>query len=803
MTDTGHLPGSDERERPDDASPQRGRSRAGLLGVAAAVLCLIAGVLAATIGAKAVARDDSATARHAFARSASDLAATVGAAIQHEQDLAVSAATFFADHPTASPSEFHTWASWARVSGRYPELAELRLVMLVPAAERSTVRSQLGARPAVGTPAPSGAAPLKVVPAGERASYCLSFAGLARGALRRVAPGTDYCARTPSLLPTRDSGRSSFARTSFAGVRALRIQTPVYRGGSTPATVTGRRAAFVGWLRETIVPPVVLGRVLASQAASAVRLRYRTRAVNAVFASGSPQAGAQSATTALHDGWSVRSFGAPLATGVFASVGPAALLIGGCLASVLLSLLLLSLTRTGRRTPARQKTEEQEEAHDDLYDALTGLPRRPLTLDLAERMLARAGRQSGTLAGALIVDVDWFKDVNEKLGRSAGDQLLRTVAARLSQVVRAQDTVGRLGGDRFAILVESAARGARLDSLARRVIEAMHEPVELDDFGPGFFVTASIGVAFGRYDTPDELLRDAQLALESAKESGRDGYTMFNANMRSLIESQAVLEAELDTALQERQFFLLYQPICDLRSDAVVGFEALIRWQHPSQGILTPAEFVPAAEETGLIVPIGRWVLEEACTRAAAWNVAGHRAGVSVVVSAKQLNRDGFVTDVRRALQQSGIEPSLLTLEIAEATVMGDVAGAAERLAEVKRLGVGIAVDDFGNSYAHRSDLRRLPLDQLEVDRGRLAASEDEDYRKWLLEAILALGRDLSLKVVVKGVESEAQVTHLKEMGCTLAQGYFVGEPTASSAIETYLAARSAPAAGAGAPLAG
>ena len=355
--------------------------------------------------------------------------------------------------------------------------------------------------------------------------------------------------------------------------------------------------------------------------------------------------------------------------------------------------------------------------------------------------------------------------------------------------MRDGDSVGRLEGDEFVIVVEAAARGARLDALARRVIEALHKPVELEGFGPSVFLTASLGIAFGRYTTTDELLHDARLALQSAKASGKDRYTLFNANMRAVIEDRGVLETELHTGLAERQFFLLYQPIWDLASHRIVALEALIRWRHPKRGILIPADFIPLAEETGLTVPIGRWVLEEACARAAAWNVSGHRVGVSVMVTARQLNREGFATDVRRALQQSGIEPSLLTLEIAETTVMADVAASAERLEEIKRLGVSIAVDDFGSGYAYRADLQRMPLDLLKVDRRSLAASEDEDYRSWLLEAILVFARDLSLTVVAKGVETAEQLTSLRGMGCALAQGYFLGDPAAADAVPGLLGA--------------
>ena len=228
------------------------------------------------------------------------------------------------------------------------------------------------------------------------------------------------------------------------------------------------------------------------------------------------------------------------------------------------------------------------------------------------------------------------------------------VADRLRRVVRGGDTVARLEGDSFLVLVEAVARGARLDFLAGRIMEALHKPFELDDFGPNFFITASIGVAFGRYDEAGDLLRDAQLAVEAAKAAGGDRFTLFNANMRAVIEGGGAFEAELNKGLQDDQFLLLYQPIYDLASGKVAGMEALLHWQHPTRGLLAAADFVGPAEEMGLIAPIGRWMLEEACTRAAAWSVAGHRVGVSVSVSAKQLSRDGFLVDVRRALAAVG-----------------------------------------------------------------------------------------------------------------------------------------------------
>jgi diguanylate cyclase (GGDEF)-like protein len=707
-----------------DGVSHAARGRRGVWA-AAAVLCVLAGVVGSVLGARAVAHNDAAATRQAFHQGSTAIASTLSLAIRHEEQLTVSAATFFADHPRASHAEFAAWVAWARTLRRYPELDALGLLKL---------------------------------------------------------PGA-----SPALLRARDTALSIYTPVSTAGGSGLAVETPVYRGNVTPRSVFGRRAASVGWLREVLLPSVVLGEALRGHPGYAVRVRYRAGSTNAVFAAGAPPSGAQSTTIALHDGWSVRSFAAPVGAGVFADGSALVVLIGGILLSALLGLLVFLIGI--RRRPAPQPVVAQE-AHElpeeDLYEALTGLPNRSLTLDRAERMVARAGRDSGMLAGALFVDIDQLSEVNEKLGQAAGDQLLRTVGERLQDVVRAGDTVGRIGGNEFVVLVESAARGVRLDSLAQRMIEALHKPIELDSFGPSFVLTASIGVAFGRYATPADLLRDANVALASAKAAGKDRYTLFNANMRTVIEGRAVLEAELNTALGEQQFFLLYQPIYDLSTRQVVGLEALIRWQHPEQGVLASTDFIPLAEETGLIVPIGRFVLEQACGRAAAWEVAGRRVGVSVKVSAHQLNRDGFVTDVRRALQQSGIEPSLLTLEIAETTVMRDIAAATPRLREIKQLGVSIAIDNFGSGgYAHHADLRQMPLDSLRVDRSSLASSEDEAYRSWLLQAILVVGRDLDLTVIATGIETHEQMTTLQALGCTLAQGDLMGKPTSVDAVES------------------
>jgi diguanylate cyclase (GGDEF)-like protein len=780
-------PGANDGPAPAAPPPTRalpgGRTVWGLVALA----CLIAGLIASALVARSIARSDATVARHSFAHSTTTVAATLKPALQHGEDLLTSAATYFAHNEIGSPAEFHAWAKWARVVRSHPELQSLGLVALVRAPELAEFKTRLagavkGARLHASKRTLSS---FKITPPGGRSYHCLALAGVARSAALKPAAGLDYCALNSALLPTRDNTSTIYGTVTLAHGSGLEILTPVYRGNVPPKTGLGRRAAFVGWLREILDPSALLAGARHAEPALAIRLRHRTPDSTAIFAAGAQPHPALTSTSNLHNGWTLRTF-TPVPSAAVADNGDArAILIGGALLSILFGAVVF-LLGAGRRGPGRPKASAPHK-REELYDQLTGLPNRGLTLDRAERMLARAGRQSGLMVGALFIDIDWFKDVNDKLGSGAGDQLLKIIGERLDGVIRTHDTVGRYGGDEFVVLVESAARGMRLDSLARRIIESLHKPIELEGFGPSFCVTASIGVAFGRYATPEDLLRDAHMALFAAKAAGKDRYTLFNANMRSVIEGRGVLENDLNRGLEENQFSLLYQPIFDLGTQKVVAVEALLRWQHPTKGEISPDDFIPLAEESGLIVPIGRWVLEQACANAAAWNVGGHSVAVAVKVSANQLNRDGFATDARRALQQSGLEASLLILEIAETTVMLDATGAARRLADLRQLGVRIAIDDFGTGYAYRSDLQRMPIDFLKVDRSSLAASEDEDYRSWLLEAILVFGRDLALTVIAKGVESQEQLWELKEMGCSMAQGYFMGEPAPAGAVEELL----------------
>jgi diguanylate cyclase (GGDEF)-like protein len=712
-----------------------------------ALLCVVGGIVASVLGARAIARADASSSERAAQRGSAAIVSSVRLETSRQQDLTLGASTFLAGDPKTTAGEFHRWVHWARALRRNPQLYGLGLIAL----------------------------------SGTRAARCVVTMELTRGATPGARAAVDRCATTPGLLASRDTGRSVYSSTSIARAPALEIDAPVYRGNVLPHSRAGRRAAFVGWLRTTLTPDVMLRAALQGHPSYAIGLVRRTGSHVIEFSSGSASRGAQGSLASVGGGWSAVVLAPPRpSASVFRDGAALALLIVGLLASIALGALVFVLGSAGRRP---RTTGAQGQAQDDLYDGLTGLPNRALLLDRAERMLARAGRLSESLVGALFIDIDWFKDINDKLGAAAGDQLLQIVAARLEGVVRTHDTVARLEGDKFVVLVESAAQGMRLDSLARRVMEVLHEPIELGGFGPSFALTVSIGVAFGRYGTPEELLHDARQAMRAAEAAGRDRYTVFNANMRSVIEGRGVLEVELQAALAEDQLLLVYQPIFDLATREVVGLEALLRWMHPHRGLLATEAFLPLAEETGLIVPLGRWALQEACCRAVEWHVDGHEVGVSMKVSAKQLNRDGFTTDVRRALQQSGLDPSLLTLNVAEAVAMRDLAAVVARLEQLKALGVRTALDDLGTEYVHHAELQRMPLDALRVDT-RPPAGVDDDYRNWLLEGIVVAAQDLSLPLIATGVDSHEQLATAQTLGCAKAQGLFLATPGPLETIE-------------------
>jgi diguanylate cyclase (GGDEF)-like protein len=416
------------------------------------------------------------------------------------------------------------------------------------------------------------------------------------------------------------------------------------------------------------------------------------------------------------------------------------------------SALLGLLDRAARRRAADVRFRDLA-----YQDSLTGLPNRPLF----EQRIASA-LLDGTPAVVAFLDLDDFKRVNDSLGHAAGDRLLEICGERLRNALREGDTVARLGGDEFAVL---ALHVSDVEALVARLFDVLAAPVMLE--GKRLSLRASIGIA--STDTGDDLLRNADLAMYAAKAAGTNRCAVFTRDMHVNAVERLDRREQLERAIENEELVLHYQPIVDLDLGRVAGFEALVRWQHPLRGFLGPGEFIPLAEETGLIVPLGRWVLRESARQAALWAGAPY---LSVNVASAQLEQPGFVDEVASALADSGLDASRLMLEVTESSLVGDAE--AERLQALRRLGVRLAIDDFGTGYSSLSYLRRFPMDVLKIDR---SFTRDACEDSALLQAIVAMGESLGLVLIPEGIEEPEQADELRALGCRLGQGYLFGRP--------------------------
>jgi diguanylate cyclase (GGDEF)-like protein len=425
--------------------------------------------------------------------------------------------------------------------------------------------------------------------------------------------------------------------------------------------------------------------------------------------------------------------------------------------------------------------------HQALHDGLTGLANRTLVLDRAEQMLARTRRQHTPMA-VLLVDVDGFKHVNDTFGHAAGDTLLRAMAARLSSVVREVDTVGRLGGDEFVVLLDSLTLDAGPELVAERVLDVLRQPIRLDEQSHRpVMISASIGIAAGTEETVDQLLHAADLALYDAKDAGKNRYVLFEPSMQTVAKDRLLLELDLREALEADQLFLLYQPTFDLRTETVTGVEALLRWRHPSRGVLEPDQFIPIAEDTTMIAPIGRWVLQRACQQAADWRTHAPAIGIAVNISAHQLDHDELLDDVADALAASGLDPPALTLEITETTLMRHPEATVRRLAQLKTLGVRVAIDDFGTGYSSLGYLRTFPVDALKIDRSFISGIGSSPESTALIHTLVQLGKTLNLETVGEGIEQRSQLQTLQGEDCDIGQGFLLARPLEIEAVERLL----------------
>jgi diguanylate cyclase (GGDEF)-like protein len=472
------------------------------------------------------------------------------------------------------------------------------------------------------------------------------------------------------------------------------------------------------------------------------------------------------------------------------SVSPETLLLA---LAALQRTLDITLVRVGRFfEDERQRADEeltrrQEElAFLATHDTLTGLPNRTLILDRVEQMLMRS-RRNQTPVAALFVDLDNFKSINDTLGHGAGDGLLRAVAARLDGIVRATDALGRLGGDEFVVIAEELSLAAGPEMIAERLLEALKEQFKLPELQTRLTVTASIGIAMGERASAEELLRDADIAMYRAKLDGRNRYVVFESGMQDAVQSRMELEMDLRDALERDEFFLVYQPTFDLQTMNPTGVEALIRWNSPTRGLVQPNDFIPLLEETGLIVEIGKWVLNEACRQGSVWRAAGYPISMAVNISGRQLDTDELIADVREALSESGLDPCALTIEITETTLMRNAEETASRLAAIKQLGVRIAIDDFGTGYSSLAHLQRFPVDALKIDRSFITGLAHNEEGGTLIHSLVQLGKALSIETLAEGIEQPQELTLLRDEQCDSGQGFLFAKPLDVAASEEFL----------------
>jgi diguanylate cyclase (GGDEF)-like protein len=428
--------------------------------------------------------------------------------------------------------------------------------------------------------------------------------------------------------------------------------------------------------------------------------------------------------------------------------------------------------------------------HAAFHDSLTGLPNRAMFTELLKAEIESSQRRGEHMFAVLFLDLDRFKNINDSLGHTHGDLLLVAFAERLERTLRPVDTLARFGGDEFAILLSGMSDATDAVRVAQRIQDELSQPFVLDKNSA--FATASIGIALSSsgYDRADDILRDADIAMYRAKENGKARYEVFDHGMHARAVSRLQLESDLRQAIEQKEFCVYYQPIVSLQTGRLAGFEALVRWNHPRRGLVSPADFIPVAEETGLIVPIGEWVLNEACAHVRQWQIdsPSHRSlSLSVNLSARQVAQPDLLNRIKEALENSKLNPHCLKLEITESVVMENAEAAAQMFKQLRALGVQLSIDDFGTGYSSLSYLHRFPLNYLKIDRSfvmRLTTDNDNA----IVRTISTLARNLGMEVIAEGIETEEQFQQLKMLGCEYGQGYLFSRPVANEGVDHLLA---------------
>ena len=441
-----------------------------------------------------------------------------------------------------------------------------------------------------------------------------------------------------------------------------------------------------------------------------------------------------------------------------------------------------SLTDIDERKLAEAKLE-----HDAVHDALTGLPNRKCLMNRLARSIERKRHNKSYGFATLFIDLDRFKTINDSMGHQAGDELLLSITEKLQKVVRPSDMVARLGGDEFVVLLESVTDQQLVEQIADRIQVELQQPINIG--GQEIYSSASIGIVLGtnNYDTPDDLVRDADMAMYRAKTKGKARFEIFDPQVHAGAVSQLQLEIDLRRAIERREFVLHYQPIISLVSEVMIGFESLIRWNHPERGMVPPNDFIPVAEETGLILYIGQWVLFESCRQMREWQDKYNLAEpliVSVNLSARQLEQKDLIMQIEHILYETRFEARNLKLEITESVIMNNAEQAAETVKQLREMGIRVSIDDFGTGYSSLSYLHHFPIDTLKVDRSFINRIGAEKENGEIVQTIINLAYNLGMEVVAEGVETAEQLEFLREIQCGYCQGFFYSRPLNSVAAE-------------------
>jgi diguanylate cyclase (GGDEF)-like protein len=738
--------------------------------------------------------------RKSFESTATDLSSTLDSRLDTTTELTRTMRAIATMEPDAGETRYLQWYNQLQRGAPATTGVGIVLIQPVSAAALPAFHRRAEADPAFRRLL---GGKFEIVPPGHRPSYCLNKAIVGATSPKTTYPALlDYCSSVlpgigrspyPALIRT-ERDRGSFIVTPVAGSglgAVVGIGAAVYRPGASLTTVTARRAALTGLIGTSFNSATLIRPLLSGRDSLTMALYHRN--------SGGPlqligRAGAHPQGRSpgylerrnLGEGWVVEVSGLadrPLRAD---TQGIVAFCLG-LLVTMLIFLLYRVLSRSRQRAWGLVGEKTGELAYRALHDLLTDLPTTGLVLDRAEQILARARRLDVPVT-ALSMDIDGFKQVNDRFGHQAGDDFLRQVGGRLKTVLRDNDTVGRIGGDEFVMLVDPPGLNAAPELIAERILDVIRHPIQLPGpSSPKISVTASIGIATCLPETAEDLLQNADIALNKAKAGGKDRYVQFESAMHTATREHIDLETDLAGALAGDEFFLAYQPMVELASEHVVGVEALLRWRHPTKGVVAPDVFIPIAEENGMIVSIGRWVLEQACLQGADWQQRGCGLNLSVNVSARQLERADFVNEVRTSLGNSGLDPATLTLEITETVLMREPDTTALLLTELKALGLRVAVDDFGTGYSSLAYLRQFPVDSLKIDRTFITGLETSSEGHALAHTLIQLGKALGLQTLAEGVEQQSQARELQREGCDLAQGFLYSRPLTPAALEDFL----------------